>query len=139
MFKTTIGAALSAFFCLLLTAPAQAYLQDVGGTVFEMPTDWDTLYVVLLSEGPDYNDNSEPDKTQAIMYQHIQYQLGLQDSGEALAGGGFSEASDGMIGLTLLRANSLEDAQRIANQDPAVLAGRFKATVKAWYVPDGRL
>ncbi|MCC5879780.1 MAG: hypothetical protein JJU03_07795 [Idiomarina sp.] len=130
-----ISSGLSALLCIAILTQARG----ASETILEMPSDWDTLYVVLLTEGPEYDDNSAPAETQATMYQHIQYQLGLQDSGKAIAGGGFGEASDGMIGLTLLRAESLEEAQRIANDDPAVVAGRFHALVKTWYIPDGRL
>ncbi|RUO34802.1 YciI family protein [Aliidiomarina soli] len=127
---------------LVFTAASNAqdeHTQGDGETIYDMPTNWDTFYAVVVKQGPNHADDTDPAVTQAIMHQHIQYQLGLQHSGTAVAAGGFADASDGISGLTLLRAESLEDAERIANSDPAVQAGRFSVVVKTWYVPGGRL
>lgn len=118
---------------------ARAQEQPPADASVALPTEWSTYYVVLLREGPAYADERPADSLQALMSRHIQYQLRLQQSGQALAGGGFGEAQDGVIGLTLLRAASLEEAARLARADPAVAAGRLSAVVYAWYVPAGRL
>lgn len=95
--------------------------------------------VMLLGEGDQFSVDLPAAELQQLMGDHIQYQLRLQRDGVAIAGGGFSQSEDGLIGLTLLRTSSLEEAQRIANADPAVQAKRFKATVREWWVPAGRL
>lgn len=91
--------------------------------------------MVLLREGP----NDAADEDQEVVNRHIQYQLRLQQTGQAIAGGGFGHVQDGIIGLTLLRVDSLEEAERLAASDPAVEAGRLSAVVSAWYVPARRI
>jgi hypothetical protein len=40
-----------------------------------------------------------------------------------------------MIGMTILATGSRKEADAIAAADPAVLAGRFQARVRAWTTP----
>lgn len=72
------------------------------------------------------------------MSRHIDYQLRLQQSEQALAGGGFGQVKSAVIGMTMLRADSLDEAERLAQADPAV-AAEYSAVVREWYVPAGRL
>ena len=47
----------------------------------------------------------------------------------------YCASKHGLVGLTLLRVKDLATAQRLAAEDPAVRAGRLKATVREWRVP----
>ncbi|RUO19973.1 hypothetical protein CWE08_08635 [Aliidiomarina iranensis] len=105
----------------------------------ELPTEWDSYYVVLVKQGPNFAELQGSEGLRALMFAHIQYQLGLQKDGIALSAGGFAEAKEGIAGLTILRASSLEEAEQIAHADPAVKAGRFAVVVYQWYVPGGSL
>jgi hypothetical protein len=42
-------------------------------------------------------------------------------------------------GLTLFRVGSLEDARRLAEDDPAVRAGRLVVEVMTWLCPRGTM
>ncbi len=132
-------------FCLtlagalaLLSLPARAQTPPPATTI-ALPTQWSTFYVVLLTHGPGYDAEQPAEDVRALMQRHIQYQLRLQQHGRAVAGGGFGQAREGLVGMTLLRAGSLEEAERLARADPAVEAGRLAAEVFAWYVPAGRI
>ena len=46
---------------------------------------------------------------------------------------------ESIIGLTIVRADSLAEAQAIADADPAVKASRVDGSVREWRVPAGRL
>ena len=126
----------SAVFMVLaaVLVPAAVRAQDLP-----IPTEWSTHYAWLLVANPDYE--ARPDSVErSLTAAHIQYQLGLQRDGQAIAAGGLAPRDgDPVIGLTILRASSLEEAQALADADPAVRAGRIIARVREWWVPAGRL
>lgn len=130
---------LSLFF---LTVPAWA--QDVApapaDSVLALPTEWETYYVAFLRPPLAPPQEREPEALRALMGAHIQYQLRLQESGRAVAAGGVAaDSTASLIGITLLCAGSLEEAEGWARADPAVVAGHFDVEVRTWYVPAGRL
>lgn len=104
-----------------------------------MPEAWSTLYAWFLVASAEYAPQSE-DQERAITAAHIQYQLRLQADGRAIAAGGLGTGpGESIIGLTILRAESLAAAQALADADPAVEAGRLIAWVREWWVPAERL
>lgn len=128
----------------LLFGPLGVVAQDPApaseDSTLALPTAWDTVYLVLLSPGPTASAARAPEALQALMQAHIQYQLRLQQRGQAIAAGGLApDSASSLIGLTILRAASPEEALRLAQADPAVAAGHFAAAVRAWYVPAGQL
>jgi uncharacterized protein YciI len=54
------------------------------------------------------------------------------ESGKLVIGGPFLDDSGGMM---VLRAESIEEAEQIANADPSVQSGLLKVHVKEWFVP----
>lgn len=114
-------------FCLLATSGAA---QDLP-----IPDEWSTHYVWFLVANPEYSP-AAPDAESAVTAAHIQYQLRLQERGVAIAAGGLGEGpGESIIGLTILRTESLAEAKAIAAADPAVEAGRLEAWVREWWVP----
>ncbi len=102
------------------------------------PAAWSTYFMVFLHDGLQAQDRS-PAAARALQG-HIQYQLRLHADGHAIAAGGLGPATGtDLIGLTVLRVSTLEEAVRLAGNDPAVLFGRFRAVVRPWYVPSGLL
>lgn len=126
-------------------AAAQEPRPIPADSVLALPTAWETYYVVLLRAAPDASAARDPEAVQTLLNAHIQYQLRLQAEGRAVAAGGFApdtsaaDASVALVGLTLLRAGSQEEADAWARADPAVAAGYFRVDVRAWYVPAGKL
>lgn len=122
--------------CLLLPSAAAVYAQ--AGDL-PLPQEWETHYVWFLVANPEHVPGT-PDEEKALTARHIQYQLHLQESGKAIVGGGLGPGWEkSLIGVTILRADSLAEAQAIADADPATAAGRFQAQVREWWVPAGRL
>lgn len=104
-----------------------------------MPTVWDTVYAWFLVANPEHVRGDDAHEA-AVTHDHIQYQLRLQVDGLAVAGGGLGAGGHPeIIGLTLLRAGSLESARALAAADPAVKDGRFTSLVREWWIPGGRL
>jgi uncharacterized protein YciI len=127
---TNLGTGLLAF-CLLATSAAA---QDLP-----IPEEWSTHYAWFLVVNPEYSPGAQ-EAERAVTAAHIQYQLRLQENGQAIAAGGLGEGpGESIIGLTIIRAESLAEAKAIAAADPAVEAGRLIAWVREWWVPAERL
>jgi uncharacterized protein YciI len=90
---------------------------------------------MLIEANPDYRPT--PDHpVQSTLQSHFQYQLRLIADGHTLRGGPLVQAAEApLVGITLLRAASLADAEAIAGADPAVAAGLFRASVRTWTTP----
>jgi uncharacterized protein YciI len=127
--------AASAFLVLLAVfAPVTASAQALP-----IPAEWSTHYAWFLVANPEYAPGSAAVED-SITAAHIQYQLRLHADGHAIVAGGLAPvAGDPLVGLTILRAESEEMAQALANADPAVRAGRLVARIRAWWVPTGQL
>lgn len=120
----------------LMAAPALAAGPQEA---IPLPGSWSTVYVCFLVVNPEY-DAGTPEEEKAITTAHIQYQLRLQRDGRAIAAGGLGPGSqESIVGMTLLRGESLEQATEVAGNDPAVRAGRLNILVREWWVPEGRL
>jgi uncharacterized protein YciI len=122
------------------TPPSPALVASPVPMLLPMPTAWDQRFVLLYTRNPAYQPGDAARET-ALADGHIQYTLKLQQDGVALAAGPFEgEAeADAPIGMALLRVRDLAAAEHIAAQDPAVVAGRLRVTVRAWKMPAGRL
>jgi uncharacterized protein YciI len=119
---------------LSLLVPRDAAAQDIP-----MPTEWSTHYAWFLVANPAYVSQGEEAEA-ALTNAHIQYQLHLHAQGHAIVAGGFAPLpGDPVIGLTVLRAATPEEAQALADADPAVRAGRLLARVRVWWVPTEQL
>jgi uncharacterized protein YciI len=133
--RRALGATLAFAFLPLLGLHAQ---QDAGAAL-PIPQEWSTHYVVLLEQDSAYRAPSDS-AAQAVLQAHIQYQLRAQADGRSIVAGPFAPAAgDRLVGMTVVRADSAAAAERWAAADPAVQAGRFRATVRAWTTPAGRL
>jgi uncharacterized protein YciI len=63
--------------------------------------------------------------------EHVNYYAGLLEKNKLHEGGPFLDNSGGMM---ILNVNK-PDAEKIANDDPAVKKGLLKVEVKQWLVP----
>jgi uncharacterized protein YciI len=97
-----------------------------------MPQTWDTSYVMLLDANPAYRPASA-EARQAVLQQHLQYQLRLIADGRTVLGGPLAQVPGApLVGMTVLRAASLEEAEAIAHTDPGVAGGLFNVSVRTW-------
>ena len=73
---------------------------------------------------------------------HLDYQKKLEAEGTLFAAGPLADEAGAiwsMEGLIILRAPSLEAAQKIASEDPMHASGKKKFTVRPWLVNEGRI
>jgi uncharacterized protein len=99
---------------------------------------FDSFTVVLLELRADA-PKLDSAATQALQDAHLSYLADLHDSGALLAAGPLlGAATRTFYGLNLFAAD-LETAVRLAENDPAVLAGRFRVVAQPWAVPGGAM
>ncbi|MEM7777699.1 MAG: YciI family protein [Pseudomonadota bacterium] len=82
------------------------------------------------------------DDLQATLPDHLAYQKKLEAEGVLFAAGPLADEAGqvwSMEGLIILRAESLDDARRIAAADPMHQSGKKTFTVRPWLVNEGRI
>jgi uncharacterized protein len=101
------------------------------------PTEMVTYYLVMLVKGPKWTAESTPALEQ-LQKDHLAHLRKLGLSGELVLAGPLTD--DGTIrGLVVLKAASLEAARALAEEDPAVKAGRLLVEAHPWMVQKGIL
>jgi uncharacterized protein YciI len=111
--------------------------QDVAPEA-DPPTEFDEYALVLLIRGP---RAAEYDDTEVAMLQrkHLGHLESMRQRGLMLAAGPFvDQPDDSWRGLCVYRV-PLEEAQRLAREDPAVVAGRLDIITLTWLTRNGAL
>jgi len=88
--------------------------------------------IVLLRRPPDAPDYPE-DELERIQGRHLAHLAAMRDGGALLASGPFDDQPDASLRGLCIYGTSLEDARELADQDPAVRAGRLAADVFTWW------
>jgi uncharacterized protein YciI len=123
------GVALSTL--LLGAAPAA----PDGGA--EPPSAMERYTLVILKRPA--NGGAKVADPEALQRQHLGHLQALARSGKLVVAGPFDDQADPrMRGLCLYRA-PLEEARRLAQDDPAVKAGRLEVEVLSWWVEKGAM
>ena len=103
-----------------------------------VPASFDVRTVVYLRRGTSPPVLSEEAST-ALHHQHLAYLADLGRRGIIAANGPLLDQSDEtMRGMSVYTVDASE-ARRLAEQDPAVRAGRFRVDVARWAVAAGRI
>jgi uncharacterized protein YciI len=91
------------------------------------------LYVILSKGG------ATPEQLGAVLPDHLDYMIGLEKQGVLFASGPLTAAPGKPAGdgLTVLRAESEDDARRIAAADPFVVKKIRTFEVREWTVMEG--
>ena len=85
---------------------------------------------------PDYDDA----ELERIQREHLAHHAQLRASGQVVTNGPVADQPDESLrGFTFYRTGSLDEARRLAQGDPAVLAGRLEIEVMTWYCPPGTM
>jgi hypothetical protein len=103
-----------------------------------IPSEFDSYAVVVLRRPDDAPDLGE-EELEALQQRHQRYILSLIESGEAYAGGPFTDHSDPSLRGLVLFAVPLDEARGLMAEDPAVRAGRLVAESYMWWMPAGSL
>ncbi|MEM7462955.1 MAG: YciI family protein [Pseudomonadota bacterium] len=83
-----------------------------------------------------------PEKMQEILPRHLAYQKEVEAAGKLFLAGPVSDASAENMsggGMIIYRASSIEEARKIAEEDPMHTEGGREFTVRAWLVNEGSL
>ena len=93
------------------------------------------LYVVISSPAV------PPEKLKPFLMAHLEYMIGLEKRGLVFASGPLAdgEGPPSGHGLTVLRANSADEARAIAQGDPFFINGLRTFELKEWTIMEGAL
>jgi uncharacterized protein YciI len=95
------------------------------------PGEFDTYQLILLVRPPDQPQLDDEAAT-ALGLQHLGHFRKMHAAGYLKIAGPIDD-DDKIAGICLYQAGSLERARRLAEDDPAVRAGRFVVRAMTWY------
>ena len=85
---------------------------------------------------PDYPEA----ELERIQREHLAHHARLRESGQLVTNGPVDGPPDPSLrGLAFYRTGSVEAARRLAEADPAVVAGRLVVEIMTWYCPPGTM
>ena len=90
-----------------------------------------TYQVAFLKRGPNWTPAETPE-TKAIQEGHMENIRKMGATGKLVIAGPFADGGD-LRGLFIFRVDTLEEAKALAEQDPAVKAGRLVLEWHPWY------
>lgn len=103
-----------------------------------IPDAFDVYTLVLLRRPADAPDMPEVER-EALQARHLAYRAELRRTGLLVVNGPFDRQSDiSMRGLSIFACGP-EEARRLSEADPSVLAGRLAFAVMEWWVAAGTL
>jgi uncharacterized protein YciI len=97
--------------------------------------EFDSFTVCLLVMRPDAPELDEQAGNE-LQDAHLAHLAALHEAGQLLAAGPLGD--ERFRGLNLFRADA-DRARELAEQDPAVKAGRFSIKTMPWHVPAGAM
>jgi len=112
---------------------------DVDTGTAEPPGEFDEyeLFILLRGANPPKLDDEAADLLQR---RHLGYLRAMLDAGHMKVAGPFAEQADETWrGLGLYQVGSVEEAERLARQDPAVRAGQLDVAVMKWFCEKGAI
>ena len=93
--------------------------------------------LVLLKRGPAWTPEVTA-ATQELQKRHFAHLEKLAEDGKLVLAGPFSDQADPALrGASIFRVASAAEARALAEQDPAVQAGRLAVEVVTWWVEKG--
>jgi len=74
----------------------------------------------------------------SLQRQHLGYFAKMRAAGYMMAAGP-ADGDEQVAGICIYRVNSIDEARILAEDDPAVRAGRFRVEAMGWFTPKGAL
>jgi len=120
-----LAATVAVVLAAAASLPARTRAPEVAG--YEMTT----YQVGFLRKGPAFTPGETPElkKLQEAHLAHIQ---AMAASGKLLVAGPFTDGGD-LRGMFVFRVDTLEEAKALAEEDPAVKAGRLVLEWHPWF------
>jgi len=101
------------------------------------PENLERFFVQFLKRGPNYATEMTPEL--ATLHQaHLDHLWHLHEQGKIVAMGPVLDDGD-IRGISIYRADSVEEVMELSSADPAVQAGRFVLEVHPWMTHKGIL
>ena len=95
---------------------------------------------MVILQRPEHPREYPQDQLEEIQQAHLAHLRHLAETGKLLVAGPLDDQPDArMRGIEIFRAGSIEEAKRLAAEDPAVKAGRLEPVVMTWYTEKGAL
>jgi uncharacterized protein YciI len=95
-------------------------------------------YQLVILRAGDNPQQLPRERVQEIQKQHLAHMEQLAQQGKILVAGPFTDQPDKtMRGMCIYRCGSVDEARQLAEQDPAVVAGRLRVEVLTWNVEKG--
>jgi uncharacterized protein len=92
-------------------------------------------YLCLIYKGPKWSAEATPER-EKIQSEHMANIRALAKSGKLILAGPFEEDGE-LRGLFLFKVDSLAEAKALADNDPAVKAGRLRCEIHPWFSAKG--
>lgn len=97
-------------------------------------------YQLVILQRPEHPRDYPQEKLEEIQQAHLAHLRELAKAGKLLVAGPLDDQPDPrMRGIEIFRVGSLEEAKRLAADDPAVKAGRLEPVVMTWFTEKGAL
>jgi uncharacterized protein YciI len=97
-------------------------------------------FELVLLRRPASPSDYPDEELERIQREHLAYYAGLRAAGQVVTNGPVVEQPDPSLrGLGFYRTGSLEQSRRLAEDDPAVRAGRLAVEIMTWYCPPGTM
>lgn len=94
------------------------------------------VYVVFTRAADDAPKDMDP---KASMTEHLNYQKKLEKEGIMFAAGPLAAPGIPAVGMIVIRADTLEDAIKIADNDPMHKRGLRQYTIGSWQINEGTM
>jgi uncharacterized protein YciI len=98
----------------------------------DVPRNLKPYFLCLLRKGPQWDNPSGQEDLMPLQLAFLREQT---EAGKIVMTGPVLDQNDGLTGISLVQAENLEQAQAVANADPAVKAGRLVVEVRPVFLP----
>jgi uncharacterized protein YciI len=101
-----------------------------------MPNQIQMTYVVgFLRKGANWGTRTK-EESEHIQERHLANLRKMAEAGKLIVAGPFSDNGD-LRGMLIFKVGSVEEARSLAEQDPAVQAGRLALELHPWFAAQG--
>jgi uncharacterized protein YciI len=125
--------------CLAVFFATLVFAQDKPAAPATQPAamEFEQFQVVFLRAAQD-PPKIPREEAMEIQKQHLAHLTKMGESGHMVIAGPFGDQDDKSFrGMCVYRVGSIDEARKLAEDDPAVKAGRLRVEVMTWYVQKG--
>jgi uncharacterized protein YciI len=98
----------------------------------DVPRNLKGYFLCLLKKGEKWN---ETEGSAELMPQHLAFLRQQMESRRFVVTGPVLGEGDDLVGVSVIEAASAQEALELANEDPAVKAGRLRMEIRLVYLP----